>query len=189
MSWGELPLNMFVMTTSGSHLQKTHRPTTHSISELGTRQFWCDNATMWCRILLYSSFCDKLKSEESLLLGIKMKFWRFTRVLWKATFFGCHTTVPNCRNSCSVCPAIFSTVHAKKKYQIWLLIPYQVFNIILQTTGVVGKLSMKNFKYWHLVFYSVLQWFITLICCRIITIFIWIFPQHRNLYSFSLYQA
>ena len=145
--------------------------------------------TRQCDVVFYCSFCDKLKSEESLLLGIKMKFWRFTRVLWKATFFGCHTTVPNCRNSCSVCPAIFSTVHAKKKYQIWLLIPYQVINIILQTTGVVGKLSMKNFKYWHLVFYSVLQWFITLICCRIITIFIWIFPQHRNLYSFSLYQA
>ena len=84
---------------------------------------------------------------------------------------------------------VLYNVHAKKKYQIWLLIPYQVINIILQTTGVVGKLSMKNFKYWHLVFYSVLQWFITLICCRIITIFIWIFPQHRNLYSFSLYQA
>ena len=66
--------------------------------------------TRQCDVVFYCSFCDKLKSEESLLLGIKMKFWRFTRVLWKATFFGGHTTVPNCRNSCSVCPAIFSTV-------------------------------------------------------------------------------
>ena len=90
-----------------------------------------------------------------------------------------------------LCAQLFLVLYMPRRNirsDFWFHI-YQVINIILQTTGVVGKLSMKNFKYWHLVFYSVLQWFITLICCRIITIFIWIFPQHRNLYSFSLYQA